>query len=314
MGAGFSRRGLLTGAIAAAAGSALGLPSRSGSSRKQNPERLLRIAYITDVHLEVNYRCAKTFVKVLKQINAMDDRPDLIIQGGDLIMDALNRPAISVAHQYGVAREILARHNKIPIQHVIGNHDIWGWNLAAGNDITSDHRYGKRWWLEWTGYTSTYRSFDRKGWHFVLLDSIVPDGRGYAAKLDDAQAAWLAQDLAQTPADMPVCVVSHAPIMSTGAMFFGQGEQQGNWHVPRSLMHIDARWIKDLLVKHPNVKACLSGHIHMQDRIDYNGVKHFGVGAVCGAWWRGPMQETPAQYAIVDFYDNGNAHTTFIKC
>lgn len=314
MSGGFSRRGLLTGAIAAAASTALGLPRRGGSRKDDGPTRLLRVGFITDVHLETSMMCAKTFVKVLKQINSMDDRPDLLIQGGDIIMDGLNRSPESVARQYGFAREILARHNSIPIQHVIGNHDIWGWNLPHSDALTSDRRYGKRWWLEWTGYTNTFRSFDRKGWHFVLLDSIFPDGRSYAARLDDGQAAWLEQDLAQTPADRPVCIVSHVPIVSTGAMFFDQSERQGNWHVPRSLMHIDARWIKDLLVRHPNVKACLSGHIHMQDRIDYNGVKHFGIGAVCGAWWKGPMQETPPQYGIVDLYDDGHVHTTYIKC
>jgi Icc protein len=142
----------------------------------------------------------------------------------------------------------------------------------------------------------------------------MPDGKGYAARLDEGQMRWLEQDLAQTPSATPVCIVSHVPILSTAAMFFGPAEKDGHWHVPRSLMHIDARWIKDLLVKHPNVKTCFSGHIHMQNRIEYDGVSHYGMGAVCGAWWKGPMQETPPQFGIVDFYEDGSVHTTYVRC
>lgn len=254
------------------------------------------------------------FTRALQHINSLDDRPDLIIQGGDIIMDGLMRDANSVGRQYALAQEIIKRNTTIPIEHVLGNHDIWGWDRADAGRLEADPRFGKRWWLNWTGYTSTYRSFDRNGWHFICLDSVVRDTQGYAARLDDGQARWLVQDLAATPSNRPVCIVSHVPILSTAALFFGNSEKSGHWHVPRSLMHIDARFIKDTLAKHPNVKACLSGHIHMADRVDYAGVKHFGVGAVCGAWWHGPMQETPAQFALVDYYDDGNVHTTYVSC
>jgi 3',5'-cyclic-AMP phosphodiesterase len=250
----------------------------------------------------------------IKRLESLDDRPDFLIQGGDVIMDGLHRDAATVNKQYTLAREVLKRSCTLPMEHVIGNHDVWGWTNAATDSYANDPRYGKGWWLNWTGYERTYRSFDRGGWHFVLLDSVMRHGRGYQARLDTAQARWLEQDLASTPKSTPVCIVSHVPILSTAALFFGPGERSGHWYVPSSLMHIDARWIKDLLVKNPNVKVCLSGHIHMADRIDYNGVKHFGIGAVSGAWWRGRMQETPRQFAVIDFYSNGNVHATYVPC
>jgi Icc protein len=310
MSEGLSRRGLLTGALAAAAGSAFALPGRHNPAIGAG--RSLRVAFITDVHLDTTMPCVRGFVDCLEKIKHLDDRPDLIIQGGDLIMDGLSRDAYSVERQYDFARTILKRHANIPVEHVIGNHDIWGWTNPRFDRYMGDTRYGKGFWLNWTGYPDTYRSFDRGGWHFILLDSIVQDGRGYAARLDPTQQSWLEKDLASTPKTTPICIVSHVPILSTAALFFGPAEQTGHWQVPRSLMHIDARRIKDLLVKHPNVNACLSGHIHMQDRVEYNDVKHFGMGAVCGAWWRGPMQETPRQFAIVDFYTDGNVHATYV--
>ncbi len=311
MSGGLSRRGLLTGAVATAASSVLASPANAPVSPAG---RSLRVAFITDVHLDTNPICVQGFLRCLRRMNALEDRPDLVIQGGDIIMDGLFRPASSVEKQYHFAKDILQRHCSLPTEHVIGNHDIWGWGRLDATSTEADPRFGKRWWLNWTGYTSTYRSFDRGGWHFILLDSIQRDGRGYAARLDEGQAHWLEQDLAQTPSSTPVCIVSHAPIVSAGAMFFDKHEKAGNWHVPRSIMHIDARWLKDLFVRHKNVKSCLSGHIHMADRVDYNGVKHFGVGAVCGAWWRGPMQETPPQFAVVDFYEDGDVRPTYIRC
>lgn len=308
---GVSRRGLLAGAAAAAAGSALSMPTAASSA----PRRGLRVAFVTDVHLDTNDKCVAGFTSCLKKVHSLSDRPDLIIQGGDIIMDGLVRDQGSVERQYAAAKWLLDQHCEIPIEHVIGNHDIWGWSNPNRLGITADSRYGKGWWQQWTGYKNTYRSFDRGGWHFVLLDSIMPDSHmGYAARLDHEQIDWLARDLAATSPNTPVCLVSHVPILSVGAAFFGPSEQSGYWHVPRSLMHIDARRIKDLLKKHPNVKVCLSGHIHMADNIDYNGVKYFGMGAVCGAWWRGPMQETPPQFGVVDFYRDGTVHTTHVSC
>jgi 3',5'-cyclic AMP phosphodiesterase CpdA len=275
----------------------------------------LRVAFVTDVHLDTNDKCIQGFTSALKKIRSLDDRPDLVIQGGDIIMDGLTRDEGSVERQYTLARDIIGANCSLPMEHVIGNHDIWGWSNPNAAGIVSDPRYGKSWWAAWSGHPNTYRSFDRNGWHFVVLDSIVPDRRlGYAARLGHEQMQWLIADLAATNPQTPVCVVSHAPIMSIAAAFFGQAETSGYWHVPRSLMHIDARQIKNLFLKHPNVKACFSGHIHMQDRIDYNGVKYFGMGAVCGAWWKGPMQETPPQFGIVDFSDDGNVHTTYVRC
>lgn len=313
MGEGLSRRGLIAGGLAAAAGSALAAVERR-PARSQEPTRALRLAFITDIHLDNSAQCVKGFQDCMRQIHSMPDRPDLIIQGGDLVMDALVRDEASVRRQYDLAAELFRKHCKIPVVHVLGNHDIYGWQSPQSEAIKSDSRYGKGWWLDWTGYPKTYRSFDRGGWHFILLDSISQSRRGYTASLGNEQMEWLINNLEATPRSTPVCVVSHAPILSANAAFFGQGEMSGDWHIHRSLMHIDARRLKDIFVRHPNVKVCLSGHIHMAGRVDYNGVRHYGIGAVCGAWWKGRMQETPAQFGIVDLYTNGHAHTTLVNC
>jgi hypothetical protein len=59
------------------------------------------------------------------------------------------------------------------------------------------------------------------------------------------------------------------------------------------------------------VKVCLSGHIHLVDRVDYLGVSYLCNGAVSGAWWKGPNQEFGNGYAIVDLFPDGAFTSTY---
>ncbi len=83
--------------------------------------------------------------------------------------------------------------------------------------------------------------------------------------------------------------------------------------VPGSWMHIDARRIKDLFLKHPNVRLCLSGHIHLVDRVEYLGVTYLCNGAVSGGWWKGANQECNPGYGLVDLYDDGTFENRYVE-
>jgi len=222
-------------------------------------------------------------------------------------MDALSLDRAAVQGQFDLAAKMLRDRVSAPVYHCLGNHDVWGWNRVDRTSIAKDPRFGKAWWLEWAGYQAPYYSFDKSGWHFVVLDSIFPGQyRGYTGKLDDAQFEWLQADLEKVSKDTPICVVSHIPILSASAQFFGPSEHNGrHWEVSGTLMHLDARRIKDLFLKYPNVRLCLSGHIHMNSHVRYNDVVHINNGAVSGAWWNGSMQETAPGYGVVDLFPNG---------
>lgn len=107
-------------------------------------------------------------------------------------------------------------------------------------------------------------------------------------------------------------VVSHIPILSASAYFDGDNEKDGDWKVPGAWMHIDARRIKDLFARHANVHLCLSGHIHLVDRVDDLGVTYLCNGAVSGAWWKGPNRECDAGYCVVDLYDDGSFEHAYV--
>jgi Icc protein len=309
---GFSRRGLLASAIAGiAAVPALSVPTRHRGFGhppfRGFAKPTLRIAHLTDVHLKPEGEAIDRFTACLKAVNSLHHKPDVIFQGGDIILDALSEDHKRVEAQYDLVAGLLEKNTDIPMEHCIGNHDIWGWGHDKVTILESEPLFGKNWWKQWTGNEKTYRSFDAGGWHFVFLDSMMRVDRGvYKAQLDAEQFEWLEGDLAKTTSTTPVCIVSHVPMLSACSALFGKYESEGFWKIPGALMHIDARKIKDLFVKHPNVRLCLSGHTHLLNKVEYNGVTHYCGGAVCGAWWQGPMQETKQGFSLVDLYADGH--------
>lgn len=302
-----TRRELMVGVGASAALSVSAAPPRVA-------KRSLRLAHFTDIHVQPELRAGEGMRAALAHVEAQSDRPDLIVTGGDLIMDAFGAGFDRTKTQWDLFSRVLADGTDLPVEHVIGNHDVWGWSTREANPV-EEAKAGKKWAMEVLGLTKPYRSFDRAGWHIVVLDSThpAPQGGGYTARLDEDQFDWLAEDLARTPASTSILVVSHIPILCAAAYFDGDNEKSGDWRVPGAWMHIDARRIKDLFRKHPNVRACLSGHIHLVDRVDYNGVSYFCNGAVCGGWWRGNYQECEPGYALVDLFQDGTVACRYVS-
>ncbi|MCA9299887.1 MAG: metallophosphoesterase, partial [Phycisphaerales bacterium] len=242
--------------------------------------------------------------------------PDLIINGGDQIMDALGEDRTRTRTQFDLWTRVIGESVATPMINVIGNHDVWGWDRDESKTTGNEDLYGKRWALDVFGLRERFFSLDRNGWHLVVLDSTHPvttDGRPYTARLDDAQFEWLEGDLANTPATTPVMVVSHIPILAACTFLDGDNEERGDWNVPGAWMHIDARRIKDLFFRHPNVKLCISGHVHLADVVEYLGVTYVCNHAVSGGWWKGPRDEFAPAFGIVDLYDDGSFETMLVN-
>jgi Icc protein len=293
---GLSRRDILIGAPGVAVGyltaKVLGDTGDSGTER-------LRIAHLTDVHMVPDKGPEKRFAQALEHAQHMG--ADLIINGGDAIMDASKTEMRLVDAAWSSYHRILKQHNSLPVLNVLGNHDVFGW-------ATEDRRIeSKADALQRIGLDRGYYSTEKGGWKLIVLDSIsyAPNrSTGYEALLGLEQLNWLKTELEAT--DLPVCVVSHIPIISACAFFDGQNEKTGNWTVPGEWMHLDARSFKRLFADHPNVKLCISGHIHLVDSLKYANVEYFCNGAVCGYYWKGPYQEFGPAYALVDLYPNGS--------
>jgi len=144
---------------------------------------------------------------------------------------------------------------------------------------------GKKFALDKIQESDFYYSKDLGAWHLISLDSISPnnEGKWYTGKIDEAQMHWLKNELASISPFKPVLIVSHIPILAACIFFDGNRFENNQWNVPGRWMHEDANDLKDLFLKHPNVKIAISGHIHLLDRVEYNGVTYCCNGAVSGA-------------------------------
>jgi hypothetical protein len=156
-----------------------------------------RIAYISDSHLykkELNDRFVRSLLRAVDDVNAMDPQPDFVLYGGDLAQ-------LGQREELELGAQIL-KALKAPVRMMVGEHD-WYFDLGVR-------------WQELFG-EPTY-SFDHKGVHFVVLNSVVEadfwtakgltpmqrmqtvagldNGTQSPFSVGDAQRAWLAQDLA----------------------------------------------------------------------------------------------------------------------
>jgi hypothetical protein len=89
------------------------------------------------------------------------------------------------------------------------------------------------------------------------------------------------------------------------AVFSDKNEANGDWRISRALLHVDSRRLTDLFKGFPNIRCCLSGHIHMQDKIEYKGISYYCNGAVSGNWWGGAFHDFEPAYAVFTFSADG---------
>jgi 3',5'-cyclic AMP phosphodiesterase CpdA len=290
---------------AAAIGASL-LPSVSFAEENEKPGKI-RFAYLTDIHLKPGIIPEAGMAKAFQHAQSLKPKVDFIINGGDSIMDSLEADKQKTQTQWDLFHSILKKENSLPIYYCIGNHDVWGW-FIKNDKPEADKLYGKVWVVETLQMPKRYYSFTKGKWHIIVLDStqLNPAG-GYIAYLDPEQLDWLQKELEQNK-DKYICFVSHIPILSICAgLFFNKTEANGDLKIQRNLMHTDFMALKKIFMQYPNIKTCLSGHIHLQDELDYLGVKYYCNGAVSGNWWGGPFQEFAPAYAVIELYNDGTS-------
>jgi len=319
-----SRRQLLAAAGAAAAGLSLEGPRALAASLLARPtsnlivarpdrKRSIRIGHLTDIHVQPEKRAAEGLTACLAHIGSLKDKPELILTGGDSIMDSFASDRTRTDLQWDLWHKVWKENCTIPVRSAVGNHDAWGWNKKDSKTTGNEPLYGKAMAEEMLRIPKRYYSFDQAGWHFVVLDRTFHVGDGYIGKLDDEQFEWLREDLAAVDLKTPVLVLSHIPILSVAAIMYDNFIKNGQITLPGSEMHTDVYALKDLFLQHPNVKLCLSGHIHLLDDVRFNGVAYLCNGAVCGKWWKGRVQQCGEGYAVLDLFDDGTFTNEYLE-
>lgn len=288
--------GLAAGTIALSGGSVSATPAEEQKPKKK---RVLRIAHITDVHIRPEHDAPNRFARCMDEIKR--HKVDFFLNGGDTIYaaDYNNITRERVNEQWKIWHDCRNKIKEYEVHSCLGNHDMW-W--AAPDK--QDSMYGKDHVVKQLGIPNQYYSFDKKNWHFVILDS----NNKNAGSLDDEQRKWLEEDLAKLAPQTPVVCLSHYPILAVCTILDG-----GN--------HTDSKYINQLFYKHKDKKiTCLSGHIHLLDAAEYNGVRYFCNGALSGFWWEDGDKEsagkyyykqTPPGYTIVDLFEDGTADNKY---
>jgi 3',5'-cyclic-AMP phosphodiesterase len=320
-----NRRDALRVAGLGAAGLALGLSASPGlgaaargrvPSTPSAPPRTLRLAHLSDIHVQPELRGDAGLAACLKHVSSLKDRPDLVITGGDLIFDGFAQEHARTQALWDLYTRVFKDSCGIEVQHTLGNHDIWGWHKSKSKTTGDEARWGKRWFCEIAGRDKTYQVLDRGRWRIIQLDSVHTDPRnpdGYIGKLDEEQMAWLESQIRSTAEDRHVAIVSHIPILSLCALVFDGNAKQKElrWEVSAGNMHIDGARLHRLFRDTRRVKLCLSGHIHKLDKVEMDGVTYICNGAVSGAWWKGRKDRCDEGYGVVDLFDDGSFQNTY---
>ena len=252
---------------------------------KNNPQNFT-FAYISDSHLThiKGSRFVRNWdrglLRAVAETNLMDPRPDFIFYGGDIAQ--LGKPE-EIDHGLDI---LSALHGDI--HYVMGEHDYY---LDLG-----EH------WQKRLG--ADHYSFDHKGVHFVVLNSILthenwmhrkwPKGMDrmlQMARLDnpngqpfmvgDAQREWLRKDLEKINKQTPVVVFSHSPIQKI--------------HKGWNFWTDDAEQVQALL-KPFNKVSVIYGHVH---QIQYNQIGNISFHSAMGTAWPWPY---PSSYTQVETY------------
>jgi Icc protein len=278
-----SRRSFLTvGALGALGAPAIAAPGNSFS-----------FVHFTDVHIQPELRADVGSRACMARINSL--RPDFAICGGDVVYD-VNAVGYPRAKQlFDLYRETV-KPLAMPVYSVIGNHDVYGIS-SNGGASQSDPYYGKRMFEDRIG--ARYSSFDYKGWHFVLLDSIgSKPGREFIGLVDQEQLAWLRTDLERMKPGSSLVVISHIPLVSSVLQLVADPGRAADIYLVTN-----ARDVLEVLWPY-RPKMVLQGHTHIREEVVYKGCHFMTTGAVCGNWWKGPREGHPEGFGVLNVRGN----------
>jgi len=250
--------------------------------------------FMSDIHLMPEENAPAGFMKAIEAINDM--KPDFVISGGDQVDDALEQPFERADLLFTMYTEAV-KNLKMPVYNVLGNHDIFGVYKKSGVD-PGHPEFGKKMFQK--RLNKKYYSFDHKGWHFMILDSIRPvNGDSYIGEIDADQMEWISGELIELDKKVPIVIATHAP-------FHTIMPQIDNRFSYEKFTIGNGGQVLELFKDH-NLKLVLQGHVHHVEAILSQGVWFISGGAVCGGWWEGPLHGM--EEGFVEFEISGEEFT-----
>ncbi len=297
-----NRRIFLTRATIAALATGLS-PKLAFARAAQNQSRTFRFVFMPCIHLRRDLRSPEGFASSLQLVRKLSPKPDFILTGGDMCHNMRDQTLQQSVEIVDMFQGIYKENCSLPVHHCLGNHDLAAWNKVA--EAAADPRYGKQLTLQKFGMQDRYYSFDFAGWHFVVLDYMrVTEPGKFTAEIDSQQLAWLRDDLSKSQM-RPAIVVTHAPVVSAVELFSDRATRtDAALAVPFGRVISNAPALLDA-VKPGNVRAFISGHLHLIERLELMGHTFICSGSVSGHQWNGPRMGTPEGIGVFDCRPDG---------
>lgn len=235
-------------------------------------------AFLTDIHLKPEMNAPKGFQMAIEKVNELN--PDFVITGGDLVYDVMRGDFARSESLFNLYQKMSGGF-QMPVYNCIGNHDLFGIYEESPEDSSHpDYKYGM--WERHFG--KTYYSFDHKGWHFIVLNSLdVTEDQRYQGVFHEGQLKWLEDDLAKVEHTTPIVITTHIPMICTYLQLNGGTGSRTVSNAPD---------VFKMLENH-NLKLVLQGHIHWKEYGLVNDRFHFLTGgSIAGNGWKGRRHNT----------------------
>lgn len=242
-------------------------------------------AFLTDIHLNKNHmgKNHAGFQGIDKAINSAKSQGiDFILTGGDNVdIDGIKKEDGETGYQLYQEYAKIIDNAGIDYFATIGNHDRF-WACDKDDVAYNDGLFEKY-------INESYYSFNHKGWHFIVLNSVqVCDGK-YC--IDDEQKEWLSGDLKKVDAETPIIVSTHVPFLS---VYYPALD--GKYTDTDIVSNFKEVWD---MFEGKNLKLVLQGHMHLYEEIKVRGVQFITAGAVSARWWSGAYHGTQEGYLLV---------------
>jgi len=213
----------------------------------------VKIGMCSDVHLPTMHDADFRINTFMDQMKA--EKPDFIIELGD----------------FAEARPEEEKYYKLwdtfpgDKYHVIGNHEMDGGH-SEEQALAARHM------------TNPYSSFDKNGFHFIVLDGNEKkdiNTKGYKQYIGASQMEWFKNDLSKS--EYPVVVFSHQGLV----VYHSVDEDYGVENADQV-----RKIIEDHNSSHPGKKviACFNGHTHWDYVDQINGVWYIHINSMSYNW------------------------------
>jgi 3',5'-cyclic AMP phosphodiesterase CpdA len=247
----------------------------------------LTIGIVTDLHFGPEASCggklrklthlagdlARAFVRCMNE----EVRPDFVVNLGDDIED--ESPAMDL-ERYSECQAIL-RGALAPLVNVAGNHDLIHLNRNDLNHL-------------WERTGPLYYSFDRGGWHFVILHTL--EKKDVDVQVPAPQLEWLRADLAAS--DIPTIVLMHHSASE-------QSLDDSRWWPGRSHLALvkERAELRTIFEASRRVRAVFNGHLHWNHLDVISGIPYVTVQSLIENLEEDAPGRVAASHAVVQLSD-----------